>query len=110
VSRPHTREVKFRGQPMTRVVQSDLRIRRHRDEERSVYDVARQDYRFADFVGYDIVEVKLAFRLARQAQRRARTVTVEVRAPNGLSDRCKTDADRELIFAQLVNLGCAWQY
>ena len=110
VSRSHTREVPFRGRTMTRIVQSDLRIRRHRDEERSVYDVAREDYGFADFVGYDILEVKLSFRLARQAQRRARVVTVEVRAPNGLSDRCKTDADRDLVFAQLVRLGCAWEY
>ena len=110
VSRPHTREVQVRGRPMTRVVQNDLRIRRHRDEERSLYEVAHEDYKLADFVGYDILEVKLALRIARQAQRRAHTVTVEVRAPNGLSDRCKTDADRELVFAQLVNLGCAWQY
>jgi len=110
VSRSHTREVPFRGHSMTRIVQSDLRIRRHRDEERSVYDVAREDYGLADFVGYDILEVKLSLRLARQAQRRARTVTVEVRAPNGLSDRCKTEADRDLVFAQLVRLGCAWEY
>jgi len=110
VSKSRTRDVPFRGHSMTRVVQSDLRIRRHRDEERSVYDVARQDYGFADFVGYDILEVKLSLRLARQAQRRARTVTVEVRAPSGLSDRCKTDADRDLVFAQLVRLGCAWEY
>jgi hypothetical protein len=43
--------------------------------------------------------------MAARPHHAAHRVTVLVTAPNGLSDRCKTEEDRRQVLAQLSHLG-----
>lgn len=110
VAKPRSRQFDVRGKRITRNLSSDFRIRRHRFDDRNVYEIAREDGKFADLTDYEILQVKLSVRIAKQRHHQAHNVSVEITAPNGFGDRSKTEKDKELIFAQLVHLGCAHQY
>lgn len=110
VAKPQLRHMQVRGKEIARVIESDLRIRRHRFDERSVYQIASQDLALDDLSAYRILGVKLTLRIAPKTHRPAHTTTVEITLPNGFSDRSKTEEDSELIFSQLIQLGCARQY
>jgi hypothetical protein len=110
IAKPRTRRIPTAGHYQSRVVASDARIRRHRYEERDIYQIAREDYHLADLTGYEIAQVRLTVRISRTSRRRAHSVSVEITSPNGLNDRSKTQEESDLIFQQLVRLDCAREY
>lgn len=109
VAKPQSRQMVVRGKEITRIAQSDLRIRRHRFDDRNIYQIV-SDNKLGDLTDYQILGVKLSIRLARQSHRRAHNTSVEITVPNGFSDRSKTEEDSEIILAQLTRLGCAREY
>ena len=109
VAKPQLRQMVVRGKEITRVAKSDLRIRRHRFEDRNIYQIV-SDNKMGDLADYQILGVRLSFGLARQSHRRAHSTSIEITVPNGFSDRSKTGEDSEIILAQLTRLGCARQY
>ena len=110
IAKPRICSAVVRGKPINRVAYSDFRIRKHRYDSRDIYAIAGDDGHFDDLTAYEIVRVKIAMQVGRTAFRRSHPVTVEITAPNGFSDRSKTEEDAELVFGQLERLGCAWQY
>lgn len=110
LAKPQSRHMLVRGKEFARVIQSDLRIRRHRFDERDVYQIASEDLALDDLSDYRILGVKLSIRLALQSYRPAHATTVEITLPNGFGDRSKTEEDTEIILSQLTRLGCVRQY
>lgn len=85
----------------THHISSGLTIHRDRRDRRDVYVVAREDHRLADLSGYDLVQVKLVLRMAKQKDRRAHNIIVQITAPNGLNDNAKTEDERQLVMRLL---------
>ena len=85
----------------THHISSGLTIHRDRRDLRDVYVVAREDHRLADLSGYELVQVKLVLRMAKQKDRRAHNITVQITAPNGLNDNAKTEDERQLVMRLL---------
>jgi len=110
IAKPHLCQTVVHGKSVSRMAVSDFRIRKHRYDDRDIYAIARDDGKLADLTEYEIVKVKLSIKIGKTSFRRAHRVIVEITAPNGFSDRSKTEKDAELVFAQLERLGCAWQY
>lgn len=86
-------------------MKSAMTIQRDRRDDRNIYEVARQDYRNPDLSVYVPTQVKLVMRVARQRNRKAHNVAVQVTAPNGFNERGKTKDDRKLVMAQMQKLG-----
>ena len=63
--------------------------------------MAREDHRLADLSGYELVQVKLVLRMAKQKDRRAHNIIVQITAPNGLNDNAKTEDERQLVMRLL---------
>lgn len=82
-------------------ISSGLTIHRDRRDRRDVYVVAREDHRLADLSGYELVHVKLVLRIAKQKDRRAHNIVVQITAPNGLNDNAKTEDERQLVMRLL---------
>ena len=85
----------------THHISSGLTLHRDRRDQRDVYVVAREDHNLADLGGYELVQVKLVLRMAKQKDRRAHNVTVQITAPNGLNDNAKTEDERQLVMRLL---------
>ncbi len=85
----------------THHISSGLTIHRDRRDRRDVYVVAREDHRLADLSGYELVQVKLVLRIAKQKDRRAHNIVVQITAPNGLNDNAKTEDERQLVMRLL---------
>jgi hypothetical protein len=85
----------------THHISSGLTIHRDRRDRRDVYVVAREDHRLADLSGYELVQVKLVLRMAKQKERRAHNIVVQITAPNGLNDNAKTEDERQLVMRLL---------
>ena len=85
----------------THHISSGLTIHRDRRDRRDVYVVAREDHRLADLSGYELVQVKLVLRMAKQKDRRAHNIIVQITAPNGLNDNAKTEDERQLVMRLL---------
>ena len=85
----------------THHISSGLTIHRDRRDRRDVYIVAREDHRLADLSGYELVQVKLVLRMAKQKDRRAHNIVVQITAPNGLNDNAKTEDERQLVMRLL---------
>lgn len=101
--------VQFKGKSVQRLVENSLVIRLHRWEDRDIYARAKDDLS-EDLTAYVITQVKLRMVVSKSSQRRAHNVSAQITAPNGFNDSGKTKADTELVFAQLMSLGCARQY
>ena len=43
--------------------------------------------------------------MAKQKDRRAHNIVVQITAPNGLNDKSKTEDDRKRVLEQLIRLG-----
>ena len=89
------------GEDGTLEVTSGMTIHRDRRDQRDVYQVAREDYKQNDLSGFDLVQVKLVLRIAKQKDRRAHNIVVQITAPNGLNDNAKTEDERQLVMRLL---------
>ena len=110
IANPEIRQTTLKSRPIARRVENQLLIKRDRFEDRNIYEVAGQVYPLVDLTNYVIKQVKLTFRIARTAHRKAHDVTVQITTPNGFNDGKLTKADSERMFAQLMALDCARQY
>ena len=108
--KPEVRNCVSQGREINRRIENSLVIKRHRYEERDIYEVARQIHRIPDLSGYVVSQVKLGVRIARTSNRSAHSVSVQVSIPNGFSDESKTKTDSTLILQQLLAVGCATQF
>jgi len=93
------------GRPLIRQIASPLTIGRDRHDPREVYQLAREVHGIRNLAAYCLQKVRLTMFMAAQPHRAAHRVSVELTAPNGLSDRSKTAEDRRRILAQLSHLG-----
>lgn len=109
VCKPEMKMVQIKGKTVQRLVENSLVIRCHRWEDRDIYTRAKDDLS-EDLTAYVITQVKLRMVVSKTAHRRAHNVSALITAPNGFNDSGKTKADTELVFAQLMSLGCARQY
>ena len=80
---------------------SDLTVRRDRRDRRNVYTVAYEDYGLDDLSQWTLCQVKLVLRMAKQKDRRAHNINVQITAPNGLNDNAKTEDERQLVMRLL---------
>lgn len=110
IANPEVRQTTLKNRLIARRVENPLLIKRDRFEDRNIYEVAGQVYPLVDLTNYVIKQVKLTFRIAKTAHRKAHDVTVQITTPNGFNDGKLTKADSELVFAQLMQLDCARQY
>ena len=110
IANPEMRQSLLKNYPILRRVENPLLIKRDRFEDRNIYEVAGQVYPLVDLTNYVIKQVKLTIRIASTTHRKAHDVTVQITAPNGFNDGKLTKADSELVFTQLMKLGCARQY
>ena len=110
IANPEVRQTTLKSRLIARRVENPLLIKRDRFEDRNIYEVAGQVYPLVDLTNYVIKQVKLTFRIAPTAHRKAHDVTVQITTPNGFNDGKLTRADSELVFAQLMQLDCARQY
>jgi hypothetical protein len=94
-----------KGRDLIQHLSSTLLIGRDRRDTRNIYQLAYDDYGLDDLTGYTLAQVKLTFRMAAQAHRRAHNVTVQIAAPNGLNDKSKTEDDRKRVLQQLARIG-----
>lgn len=108
--KPEVRSCVSQGREINRRIENSLVIKRHRYEERDIYEVARQIHRIADLSGYVVSQVKLGVRIAKTTKRSAHSVSVQVSIPNGFADESKTKTDSALILQQLLAVGCATQF
>ena len=95
------RRLEQQGENGTLEVTSGMTIHRDRRDQRDVYRVAREDYKQNDLSGFDLVQVKLVLRVAKQKDRRAHNIVVQITAPNGLNDNAKTEDERQLVMRLL---------
>jgi len=108
VARSMTRHVVLNareGREMDRQIISQLAVMRDRYDDRDIYQVARDEFKVHDLSQFDIAQVTLKMRIARQQHRKAHDISVQITAPHGLNDKMKTEDDRKLVMAQLVRLG-----
>lgn len=110
VTKPEMKMVQIKGKSVQRLVENSLVIRCHRWEDRDIYTRASEVDGIDDLTDYVITQVKLRIAVSKSAHRRAHNVSAQITAPNGFNDSGKTKADTELVFAQLMSLGCARQY
>ena len=110
IANPEVRQTTLKSRLIARRVENPLLIKRDRFEDRNIYEVAGQVYPLVDLTNYVIKQVKLTFRIATTAHRKAHDVTVQITTPNGFNDGKLTKADSELVFTQLMQLDCARQY
>ena len=80
---------------------SELTVRRDRRDRRNVYTVAYEDYGLDNLKQWTLCQVKLVLRKAKQKDRRAHNITVQITAPNGLNDNAKTEDERQLVMRLL---------
>ena len=85
----------------THHLSSGLTVHRDRRDRRDVYAVAKEDYNQSDLSLFELAQVKLVLRIAKQKDRRAHNVTVQITAPNGLNDNGKTEEERQLVMRLL---------
>jgi len=93
------------GRPLHRQIQSPLTIGRDRHDVREVYEVARQAHGITSFLEYDPLKIDMTIHMTARPHHGAHRVPVQITAPNGLTDRCKTEEDRRQVMAQLSHLG-----
>jgi len=109
VTKPQMKMVQIKGKLVQRLVENPTVIRLHRWEDRDIYTRAKDDLT-DDITAYVITQVKLSIGISKTRHRRAHKVSAQITAPNGFNDSGKTKADTELVFAQLMSIGCARQY
>lgn len=84
---------------------SPLTIGRDRNDDREIYQVAYEEHGLEKLTDYQLQSIKLSLKMAKQPHRKAHPVSVEIAAPNRLSEKSKTAEDRQLVLQQLERLG-----
>ena len=79
-----------------KAVYNALDIRVHRNESRSIWATALNDFKIDDLTPYDVKQVKFVIQIPKQGDRRAHGLTVSITAPNGCSNGNMSNEDREL--------------
>ncbi len=79
-----------------KTVYNALDIRVHRNELRSIWATALDDFKIDDLTPYDVRQVKFVIQIPKQGDRRAHGLTVLITAPNGCSNGNMSNEEREL--------------
>ena len=79
-----------------KTVYNALDIRVHRNESRSIWATALDDFKINDLTPYDVKQVKFVIQIPKQGDRRAHGLTVSITAPNGCSNGNMSNEEREL--------------
>lgn len=79
-----------------KTVYNALDIRVHRNESRSIWATALDDFKIDDLTPYDVKQVKFVIQIPKQGDRRAHGLTVLITAPNGCSNGNMSNEEREL--------------
>ena len=79
-----------------KAVYNALDIRVHRNESRSIWATALNDFKIDDLTPYDVKQVKFVIQIPKQGDRRAHGLTVSITAPNGCSNGNMSNEEREL--------------
>jgi hypothetical protein len=79
-----------------KAVYNALDIRVHRNESRSIWATALDDFKIDDLTPYDVKQVKFVIQIPKQGDRRAHGLTVLITAPNGCSNGNMSNEEREL--------------
>ena len=79
-----------------KTVYNALDIRVHRNESRSIWATAEDDFKIGDLTPYDVKQVKFVIQIPKQGDRRAHGLTVLITAPNGCSNGNMSNEEREL--------------
>ncbi|MGE4370809.1 MAG: hypothetical protein AB7E12_14140, partial [Burkholderiaceae bacterium] len=98
------------GEDSTVHLASHLMIQRDRRDSRNVYTVAYEDYGLDGLTQWTLCQVKMVLRLARQKDRRAHNINVQITAPNGLNDNAKTEDERQLVMRLLKRWNIATEF
>lgn len=98
------------GRDLIQNLSSTMLIGKDRRDSRPIYQVAYDDYGIDDLTAYTLVQVKLVFRMAKQAHRKAHNVAVQITSPNGLNDKSKTEDDRKRVLEQLARIGVLCEF
>ncbi len=98
------------GRTTERRITNYLAVQRDKFEDRNIYAVARTTFKMKDLTPFNVVQVTLSIRVARQPNRKAHNIVVQITVPHGLNDRTKTEDDRKLVMAQLVRLGILQEF
>ena len=77
-------------------VYNALDIRVHRNESRSIWATALDDFKIDDLTPYDVKQVKFVIQIPKQGDRRAHGLTVLITAPNGCSNGNMSNEEREM--------------
>jgi len=105
VAKPFVQQMELGEETVTRSLASKMEITRDRRDSRNIYEVAYEDYNADDLSQYALAQVKLVMRMAKQPNRKAHNVAVQITAPNGLNDKSKTEDDRKRVLEQLSRIG-----
>lgn len=79
-----------------RPVDNTLAIQVDRNDSRSIFEVARDEFQLSDFSLLVVKQVKIAIHLAKRPGHRARSIPVMITAPNNCSNSGLTETDRQL--------------
>ena len=84
---------------------SPLTIGRDRYDDREIYQIAYEEHGLDSLAGYELLSIKLSMKIAKQPHRKAHLVSIDMSAPNRLSEKSKTAEDRRLVLQQLERIG-----
>ncbi|RDE52518.1 MAG: hypothetical protein DVS81_01855 [Candidatus Accumulibacter meliphilus] len=73
-----------------------LDIRLHRNEPRSIWAVAQDDFNISDLTPYEVKQVRIVIGIPKQVERRAHGLSVLITTPNGCSNGNMSGEEREL--------------
>ena len=79
-----------------KAVYNAMDIRVHRNESRSIWATAEDDFKIGDLTPYDVKQVKFVIQIPKQGDRRAHGLTVLITTPNGCSNGNMSNEEREL--------------
>ena len=79
-----------------KAVYNALDIRVHRNESRSIWATAEDDFKIGDLTPYDVKQVKFVIQIPKQGDRRAHGLAVLITTPNGCSNGNMSNEEREL--------------
>lgn len=79
-----------------KAVYNAMDIRVHRNESRSIWATAEDDFKIGDLTPYDVKQVKFVIQIPKQGDRRAHGLAVLITTPNGCSNGNMSNEEREL--------------
>ena len=79
-----------------RPVDNTLAIQVDRNDPRTVFDIATEEFGLSDFALLAIKQIKIVVQLPKSPGKRARSIPITITAPNHCSNSGLTEADRQL--------------